>query len=196
MVEAHAAKLDPGKKVTWNRVARRIRVPLGFLLAVFYLWRAHPAWTFLVAGGATVGVGVFVRTMASGHVKKNQELTQTGPYQYVRNPLYLGSIIIAAGFGMAARDLWIAVVLLLMFALIYVPVIRSEEYFLRSRFLEYDNYARRVPCLLPRKLQLSGFATGFSRTLYLQHREYNTMLGAAAMLIALVVKILWFSRTT
>ena len=196
MLEPHAAKLDPGKKVTWSPVARRIRVPLGFVLAVFYLWRAHPAWPFFVAGAVIVGVGVFVRTMASGQVKKNQELTQTGPYQYVRNPLYLGSIIIATGFGVAARDLWIAVILLLMFVLVYVPVIRSEESFLRSRFPEYDDYARRVPCLLPRKFQLSGFAAGFSRQLYLRHREYNTMLGAAAMLAALVVKILWFSRTT
>ncbi len=133
--------------------------------------------------------------MASGHVKKNEELATTGPYAYCRNPLYLGSIIIAIGFAIASRDLWVAVGIVLLFAAIYVPVIRSEEAFLRSRFAEYDAYAQRVPRLLPRTAWLTGLTVGFSRVLYRQHREYNALIGAAAMLAALVVKMIWFSRT-
>jgi hypothetical protein len=115
----------------------------------------------------------------------------TGPYAYVRNPLYLGSIIIAIGFAVAARDIWVAIAILAMFALVYVPVIRDEETFLRKRFPAYDDYARHVPALLPRTFLFRPMMDGFSRKLYWQHREYNALLGAAAMLAALVAKILW-----
>ncbi len=140
-------------------------------------------------------LGVFVRAMASGHVKKNEQLATTGPYAYCRNPLYLGSIIIAIGFAIAARDIWVAVGILLLFTAIYVPTIHSEEAFLRSHFAAYDAYSRRVPRLLPRTLWLSGLTAGFAPALYLQHREYNALIGAAAMLAALVVKMIWFPHT-
>ena len=177
---------------SWSRMARRIRVPLGFLFAVFYLWRARPDWLALVVGGAVAAAGVFLRAMASGQVKKNEQLAMTGPYAYCRNPLYLGSIIIAVGFAIASHDVWVAAGLVILFALIYVPVIRSEEAFLRQHFAEYEDYARRVPRLMPRTLWFSGLTSGFSYQLYRQHREYTAFIGAAAMLAALVVKMLWF----
>jgi hypothetical protein len=181
--------------LSWSRIARRIRVPLGFAFAVFYFWRARPDLPSLALGGAVAAIGVFLRAMASGHVKKNQELATTGPYAYSRNPLYLGSIVIAIGFAIAARDLWVTVGMAALFLFIYVPVIRGEEAFLREHFSEYDNYARRVPRLLPRTLLFSGLRSGFSAELYGQHREYNALIGAAAMLAALVVKMLWVSRS-
>jgi len=176
---------------TWSRIARRIRVPLGFAFAAFYLWRAKPNWTCLVIGTMIALLGVFIRGVASGHVEKNRVLTASGPYAYVRNPLYLGSIIIGIGFAVAARDLWVFVAIVLLFVVIYLPVIRSEEAFLRGQFAEYDEYARRVPSLLPHTLLFRQITEGFSRELYFKHREYNSLLGAAAMLVALVVKILW-----
>lgn len=189
------ANASPQSGVSWSRVARRIRVPLGFLFAAFYFWRARPDWISLAVGGAVAVLGLFVRAMASGHVKKNEELATTGPYAYSRNPLYLGSIIIAIGFAIAARDIWVAVGIVLLFTAIYVPVIHSEETFLRSRFAGYAAYAQTVPRLLPRTAWLSGLTAGFARELYLQHREYNALVGAAAMLAALVVKMIWFSHT-
>ena len=178
--------------VSWSRIARRIRVPLGFLFAVFYFWRARPDWLSLAAGAAVVTVGVFLRAMASGHVKKNEQLATTGPYAYCRNPLYLGSIIIAIGFAVASRDVWVGIAIIGLFTLIYVPVIRSEEAFLRERFPEFEGYARRVPRLLPNTVWFPGLTSGFARELYRQHREYNALIGAAAMLAALVVKMIWF----
>src|ERR1700677_4562678 len=83
----------------WSRVARRIRVPLGFLFAGIYVWRARPRWASVAIGTSIALVGIAIRALASGQVKKNRELTTTGPYAYVRNPLYLGSIIIGVGFA-------------------------------------------------------------------------------------------------
>jgi len=178
--------------LSWSRIARRARVPLGFAVAIFYLWRARPSWLSLGIGAILAGLGIALRAIASGHVKKNEVLTTTGPYAYVRNPLYLGSIIIAAGFVAASRDWWITLAVVVLFALVYVPVIHSEEVFLRGRFDDFEQYARTVPRLIPRGIQFSNMTSGFSRELYLKHREYNAILGAAAMLAALVVKMLWF----
>ena len=190
---------------SWTAMARRGRVPLGFVLAALYLWLARPAWSSIVLGGAVALAGLALRAAASGHITKNSALTTTGPYAYTRNPLYLGSVLLAAGFALAARSWWIALALVLMFALIYLPVVRGEEAYLRSRFPEFDDYMRRVPRFLPRlglkarqteagKLFPETVPGAFSRQLYLRHREYNALLGTAAMLAALIAKLLWLGR--
>ena len=181
----------------WPAIARRIRVPLGFVLAVAYWWLARPQWWSLVAGACIIVPGIWLRALASGHVQKNQEVTTTGPYAYTRNPLYLGSIVIAAGFALAGRSLWIVILLIVLFIVVYVPVIRAEETFLRSEFPAYEDYAQRVPRLVPRLRTDSALNRAdvvFSRQLYLKHREYNSLLGAAAMIIALLIKIVWFNQ--
>jgi protein-S-isoprenylcysteine O-methyltransferase Ste14 len=180
------------KPDTWRRIARRIRVPLGFAFAAFYVWRAHPRWWSIAAGTAVALVGIALRALASGHVKKNRELTMSGPYAYVRNPLYLGSIIIGFGFAIAARDAWIVLILVVYFCAVYVPVIRGEQEFLSGQFADYAAYMQHVPSLVPRTLWFAGATHGFSRDLYFRHREYNALLGAAAIVAVLIAKILWF----
>src|ERR1700739_2743774 len=153
----------------WNRIAKRIRVPLGFVFALVFLWLARPSLLFMALSLLLVVPGVALRAYASGYVKKNAELTVTGPYAYTPNPLSLGSMMIAFGFALASRSIWIAVALALLFAVIYVPVIKGEEQFLRSTFPEFDAYARRVPRLLPRlgRAALQNDAGGgFSAGLY------------------------------
>lgn len=177
----------------WSQIARRIRVPLGFLFAVFYFWLARPMGLSLALGAIVVIPGLLIRALASGHVRKNESLATSGPYAYTRNPLYLGSLLIGLGFVVAARSWWVGIALVVMFFAIYLPVIRDEEAFLRQKFPEFDEYARQVPRMLPRLAPHSDNenegATGFSIDLYLKHREYNALLGALAMLAALMVKM-------
>jgi hypothetical protein len=137
------------------------------------------------------GLGLWLRAAASGHVKKNTELTTTGPYAHTRNPLYLGSLIMAVGFAVASRNWWISVVIVVFFLAIYLPVIRSEEKFLAATFPGFEAYAQQVPRLLPRVRSHSGAAGRFSRRLYLQHREYNALIGSALILLALSLKLLF-----
>lgn len=179
------------KPWTWSRIARRIRVPLGFIFAALYISLARPAWWSISLGAGISLFGVVIRGLASGHVRKNEELTTTGPYGYTRNPLYLGSIIIAIGFAIAARSLWIGIVLIVLFLAVYLPVIRAEEEFLRSKFSNFDEYASRVPRLFPRLTSASRDPGSFSRQLYLQHREYNALIGTVLMVCALIIKLVW-----
>lgn len=178
---------------SWERIARRVRVPAGFALAIVYLWLARPTWTSLAAGALVAVPGLALRAAAAGHVRKNAELTTTGPYAYVRHPLYVGSVIIALGFAVAARSPWIGLLMAVVFFALYVPVMRSEERYLGSQFPEFDDYARRVPAFLPRLTRATEERGAFSRALYLKHREYNALLGAAAVLAALAAKILWYA---
>jgi protein-S-isoprenylcysteine O-methyltransferase Ste14 len=175
----------------WSAIARRIRVPMGFVLAVFYVWIARPTWLSIGVGTLIAVPGMLLRALASGHVKKNEELTTSGPYSYTRNPLYLGSLIMAVGFAVAARSGWVLLLLVLMFLVIYLPVIRSEETFLRQKFPTFEGYARMVPRLLPRLTPYTPGATAFSRKLYWQHREYNAVLGTAAVMATLAAKLFW-----
>jgi protein-S-isoprenylcysteine O-methyltransferase Ste14 len=181
----------------WSRIARRIRVPLGFVFAVLYFWLARPTWGFVGFGIVLIVPGLLLRALASGHVRKNESLATSGPYAYTRNPLYLGSLLIGIGFAVASRSWWVGLALVVMFLAIYLPVIRGEEEFLRAKFPQFDEYARQVPRMFPRIIPYSQETTSsgeFSFDVYLKHREYNALLGALAMAVVLLVKIMLSRR--
>src|ERR1700712_4108827 len=137
-------------KTRWQKIARRVRVPLGFVVAAVFLVFAKPTWQTLAWSLLPVLAGLWLRGYAAGYVKKNAELTRTGPYAYTRNPLYLGSMMIAFGFAAAAGSWVILIALAVLFAAIYIPTIQGEEGYLRERFAGFDEYAEKVPRLLPR----------------------------------------------
>src|SRR5438552_13586059 len=158
-------------KASWARLARRIRVPLGFLFALFYLWLARPSPLYMTAGLLFIFPGLALRALASGHVRKDRELTSTGPYAYTRNPLYLGSLLIVAGFAVAARNWWIALATIVLFAAVYLPVVWPEEKRLRRPFTSSATYAAQVPRFIRRLSPAEhSQAQGFSRQLNLQIR--------------------------
>lgn len=184
------------ERTQWQRIARRIRVPLGFIFAAVFLWLARPTWQTMLASLVLVVPGVWLRAYAAGYVRKNAELTRTGPYAHTRNPLYLGSMMIAFGFATAAASWIILVALATLFAAIYLPTIRSEEQYLREHFAGFDEYARQVPRLLPRltAAPTTDDAGSFSRKLYMHHREYNASMGAIAIYAALAARLLFLKR--
>jgi protein-S-isoprenylcysteine O-methyltransferase Ste14 len=175
---------------TWSRVARRIRVPLGFIFAIVFMLLAQPNKTSLIVGALALFPGLALRGLASGHVQKDKQLTTSGPYAYTRNPLYLGSLLLAAGFAIAARSWWIVGVMLLMFAVIYIPVIAGEERYLRQTFPDYDDYARHVPRFLPRLTPYGSQQSAYSSARYWKHREYQASIGCVVVLAVLVVKMI------
>jgi protein-S-isoprenylcysteine O-methyltransferase Ste14 len=169
---------------------------MGFVVAGVFLLLARPSWRTMLGSLVLVAPGLWLRGYASGYVRKNAELTTTGPYAYTRNPLYLGSMLIAFGFAAASGSWVILVALALLFAAIYVPTILSEEEYLRGHFAGFEGYARQVPRLLPRLTAagVGGEKGNFSAALYRHHHEYNSAMGAVAIYLALAARLLFFSR--
>ena len=179
------------EKTTMQRLAKRIRVPMGFVTAALFLLLARPGVRSLLLSLPLVAAGLWLRGYAAGYVRKNAELTTSGPYGYTRNPLYLGSLAIVLGFGVASGS-WVLVLLLTaLFLTIYLPTIFGEETYLREHFAGFDDYVRRVPRLLPRltPARAMGEAGAFSSALYRHHREYNALMGAGAIYLALVLRL-------
>jgi protein-S-isoprenylcysteine O-methyltransferase Ste14 len=183
------------ERTGWQKIARRIRVPLGFVFAAVFLWLAQPTVKTMLLSLLLVVPGVWLRAYAAGYVRKNRELTRTGPYAYTRNPLYLGSMMIAFGFAVAAASWIILVALAVLFAVIYIPTIQGEEGYLREHFAGFDEYAAKVPRLFPRLtpalFPANENASGgrFSAEQWRHHREYNALMGAGAIYLALAVRL-------
>ena len=182
----------PKEKTPWQKVARRTRVPLGFVFTIAFLVFARPTWLSLGISFPFVAAGLGLRAYAAGYLSKNKQLATTGPYAYVRNPLYLGTALLAVGFGLSSMQPMIGLGIVAMFLAIYLPTIASEERYLRNKFSDFDAYAESVPRLLPRLTPARlGGEGGFARAVYLKNREYQALMGSVAIYAALIVRILF-----
>ena len=166
----------------------RLRVPSGFLLVIAFGWLARPDLRSLCLGVPVSLAGLVLRAWAAGHLAKNQNLATGGPYAYVRNPLYVGTLVVAAGLVIASRRWELAVLFTAVFLLVYLPVIELEEQHLRNLFPNYQEYAERVPLLIPRVRPANVRGEHFKWPLYRRNEEYNALLGFAAGLAILVWK--------
>ncbi|MFZ0594188.1 MAG: isoprenylcysteine carboxylmethyltransferase family protein [Bryobacteraceae bacterium] len=167
----------------------KLRVPCGFLLLVAFALLSRPTVLSIQVGLPVAGVGLLLRGWAAGHLAKNRELATSGPYAYIRNPLYAGTLIAASGIVIAGRSVWLAAIFAAVFSLIYLPVIELEEQHLRNIFSAYASYAERVPRLFPRGRWPAAQPGRFSWTLYLKNEEYKALLGLAAAVIWLLFRL-------
>ncbi|MFQ5817969.1 MAG: methyltransferase family protein [Terriglobia bacterium] len=176
--------------------AARWRVPIGFVVAAAYLWLARATPVSLAAGAAIAAVGIGLRAVAAGYLRKGEALARGGPYAYVRHPLYLGSAFIVAGFVVASGRVWLGLALVGIFVALYVPVLLREEAELRARFpSDYAAYAAAVPLLFPRARPGLPGRSGerFDWGLYWRNREYNALAGYLVMLFLLYLRM-WYRR--
>ena len=173
-----------------KRLLQRIRVPLGFALAILLILLARPTLFSLAIGGMIALIGLLIRAWAAGHIRKFETLATTGPYSFTRNPLYFGSFLLAAGFAVAAGVWWLALTVAMLYLSIYYPVMRVEEGDLRSKFGgEFEMFAANVPPFFPRLTPWRKMDAGFDFQLYLKHREYEAAIGASAALGILAAKM-------
>ena len=84
----------------------RWRVRIGYPVALLYLVLAQPTRHWIAMGAAVAGFGLLIRAIAAGYLRKDRELATSGPYSRTRNPLYLGSAFLAAGFAIAGHSWW------------------------------------------------------------------------------------------
>lgn len=156
----------------------RLRVPSGFVLLLVFLTLSRPTRESLWAGVPVALLGLALRAWAAGHLAKNEDLATRGPYALIRNPLYAGTLVTAAGLVWAARSPVLAAVFASVFLLVYLPVIQLEEQHLRKLFPSFGSYAERVPLLLPVRAPVDSLA-GWRASLYWRNEEWKALLGFA-----------------
>jgi protein-S-isoprenylcysteine O-methyltransferase Ste14 len=167
----------------------RWRVRIGYPVAVFYWLLATPTPRWIAMGAGVAALGLIVRAAASGELRKNQELATSGIYASTRNPLYLGSAILAVGFIIAGHSVWAGLLVAIYFSVFYYAVMRNEEEDLRAKFgAAFQAYAASVPLFFP-----NVFSAGkppaegrpqktFSWQQYRRNREYKALIGTVGAL--------------
>jgi protein-S-isoprenylcysteine O-methyltransferase Ste14 len=168
--------------VSFARLAR-LRVPLGFLFGAIVVWFARPTPRSVMLGGAIAIIGEALRVWAAGHLEKGREVTSSGPYRFVRHPLYVGSTLMGIGLAIASASLIVAVLVGVYLVTFVTAAVRTEEAFLRSRFGDaYDRYASGE--VAPRRFRFSRAAA---------NREYRAVVGLAVVLAWLAWRSGWLA---
>src|SRR5579863_9194686 len=173
----------------------RWRVRVGYPVALVYLALARPTPLLLVIGGAIGIVGLAIRAWAAGYLRKHEALAVSGPYAFTRNPLYFGSVILAAGFVVAGHSLWAGIIVAAYLAVFYPAVMKREEGELHRHYgNDFLEYAGRVPLFWPRLRPVprdQHSISRFSSQLYRRNREYQAALGFLVGLALLWAKMHW-----
>jgi protein-S-isoprenylcysteine O-methyltransferase Ste14 len=161
---------------------------VGYPVGIAAFWFARPQVKWLLCGVGIAVCGLVLRGYAAGHLRKHKQLAISGPYAFTRNPLYLGSVLLAAGFSVASHS-WISTLLLAAYLAIFYPaVIRREQSELKTLYgAAFEEYASQVPAFWPRLSPAMLSAERFSWPLYRQNREYEAAVG-----LVVAMAILWF----
>ena len=169
----------------------KLRVPFGFVLLVAFAWLSRPTPSSIWHGFEIAIFGLLLRGWATGHLAKNKELATGGPYAFIRNPLYVGTVIVAAGMVVAGRSLVLAAIFALVLLFVYLPVIELEEQHLRQIFPEYAAYAAKVNRLIPVSRWRGVPRRRFSWALYSKNEEYKALVGFLLAFVWLAGKYQW-----
>ncbi len=164
---------------------QRLRVASGFILLFTFAWFPHPTLNSMAVGIPLSFFGLAIRAWAAGHLAKNEQLATSGPYAYMRNPLYAGTLLVAAGVVIACRSVTLGLIFAAVFLFVYLPVIELEEQHLRKLFPEFGAYASKVNRFLPFH-KLEGREQDFSAAIYLRNQEYKAAAG-------FVIAVLWMA---
>ncbi len=153
---------------------------------------ARPQLIFLLCGVGIAVLGLLLRGYAAGHLRKHQQLAISGPYAFTRNPLYLGSVLLAVGFSVASHS-WISALLLAAYLAIFYPVvIRREQSELQALYgAAFVQYASQVPAFWPRLSPAMASTERFSWPLYRKNREYEAAIGLAVAMVILWMIMVW-----
>lgn len=170
----------------------RLRVPAGWAAGALALFLARPRPLSLALGAVIALVGEALRLWASGHLEKTRTLATGGPYAHTRNPLYLGSVLMALGLAVAAASPWAAAAAAAYLLAFYPSVIREEEAYLREKFgRDYADWAASVPLFLPRLMPGGPRASRFLWERVRANREWRTALALPLLAALLCVRTLF-----
>ena len=153
---------------------------LAAIVAVFLFRYAKPERGWFLAGSIITCLGEALRLWAAGHLRNNKQLTTTGPYSYVKNPLYIGTLLITMGYSAMARNIWIMVGGFVWFFIYYAPYKKKQENekLVGSFGDAWTVYDKAVPDYVPRTMPYPGRGTNrWSFDVVKENSEHETAIG-------------------
>lgn len=179
---------------TFKHILYRWRVRTGFVCILLAIVLSRPTLLSLLVGLGICILGLLLRTWASGHLRKEKELTCSGPYRFSRNPLYLANLVIGMSVAVASWTWWVVGIFCLYFLLFYPAVLMREREKMQAMFPEdYEQFKKEVPFFIPvfgRSCAPNG--NRFNMEIYKKNREHRALLGAVAFWGILAVKMFLF----
>ncbi len=170
------------------------RVRSGLLALILSVLIAQPSLLSLLGGLALTSAGLALRIWACGHLKKEKELTTSGPYRYTRNPLYLGNVFIGVGVVISANSWWAILIFAIYFLMFYPVIILEEKSRMHKLFpQQYKTYSQKVPLFFPKiRPSWPKYPRKFSGELFKKNKETRALFGALIYWAILTILMLFF----
>ena len=182
--------------MTWEDKLEKITsrtVPLYAMIVLLVIF-ANPSWTSCLFGIIFVAAGEALRFWATGHLRKNEELTTSGPYAHMQSPLYFGSFIIATGLCIMARNPVIWILMTLIFFKSYIPRKQEREWGRLERMFGEDflKYKREVPYFFPPRVEPypEGAKHLWSFAATIENTEHQTAIAVFLIVFFIFVRLL------
>ena len=175
-----------------DRIKRlfRLRFAILYPLAIFVAFYSRATAQSIGLGLCFIVPGVLLRLWSNSYAVKTEKLTTCGPYAFVRNPLYLGTLFILLGVVALVQIYLAGVAALLAFSFAYVRTIGQEEALLEGMYGDdYRAYRKAVPSIIPR---LTPYGVGerwaFSFERLRRSKEHKIFIWAGIGIIGLYLK--------
>jgi hypothetical protein len=171
---------------------RRIPIFLGAFLLVLF---AKPNPTGMVVGIILILLGESIRIWAVGHLQKNEILTVTGPYAHVKNPLYIGTILITTGFCIFADNIYLLAAVTFAFCFHYIPYKKRVEGDRLRRIFgsRFDDYDQKVPDYIPNWTPYSSEKNPWRFRNFIENSEEGILLIILGGIVLVLSRPYWRS---
>jgi protein-S-isoprenylcysteine O-methyltransferase Ste14 len=178
------------RKKSFLKKVQRFPIYIGAILLVVF---ARPNIAGMVVGVVLIVLGEAFRIWAAGHLQKNETLTTTGPYAYVKNPLYVGTILITTGFCILGNNIYLLAVAMFAFCFHYIPYKkRIEGDRLKKIFgSQYDEYDEKVPEYIPRLTPFSENKGAWQFSCFIENSEEGIVVMNVIGILLILSRPFW-----
>jgi protein-S-isoprenylcysteine O-methyltransferase Ste14 len=210
--DKNSKKQDAKLGVVHKPLVEQLKLLGLFALIGALIYYSRPQMPSFGFGLALVVIGTLIRVWAAGHLTRDQKLTTSGPYQYSRNPFYLGRFLLIIGFALMsglsnnfsdARNVAVWVIFmaaLLIFFVYYMPRKEAREGGRLAKLFgpDYEMWKANVPSLFPRLTPYVMHPKPWSRELFMGGDEQHTgnkELWTTLVVIGLIGLFIWRMQT-